>query len=141
MEYLEILKKVLGVVSDAKIPKEEIGEGKKYKWRASSVNHEPILVNGRGEAVAGAGKTEEEWKEHKEKKEQKQKKESGLGAEVDKFDADNNLDVARERVHIFKAFPEGKKFRMPNHLKPIMNRGEAQIAYILSGMAKGKIIW
>lgn len=137
MEYLEILKKVLGVVSDAKIPKEEIGEGKKYKWRASSVNHEPILVNGRGEAVAGAGKTEEEWKEHKEKKEQKQKKESGLGAEVDKFDADNNLDVARERVHIFKAFPEGKKFRMPNHLKPIMNRGEAQIAYILSGMAKG----
>lgn len=137
MEYLEILKKVLGVVSDAKIPKEEIGEGKKYKWRASSVNHEPILVNGKGEAVAGVGKSEEEWKEHREKKEQKPIKVSGLGAEIDKFDADNKLDVNREKSHVFRVFPEAKRFRMPNYLKGTMNRSEAHMFYVLDGMSRG----
>jgi len=32
-------------ITDERIPKDRIGEEKEYKWRSSSINHEPILIN------------------------------------------------------------------------------------------------
>lgn len=78
-ECKDFLQRILeSSITDERIPKDRIGEEKEYKWRASSINHEPILINNAsGKMVAGVGK---EARESTGKSDNKQR--AGLIAKV-----------------------------------------------------------